>query len=138
MAAYKKILIVDDNRGLVNIIDFELRKEGFEVFTAYNGEDGLKKALDHKPDLIIMDIQLPGIDGHEATRRIRKVEEDENLPIIALTSFAMPVDRELALAAGCDGYITKPIDVKSFIDEINRFLAEMPTEAVKGETAEKD
>lgn len=134
----KRILVVDDNETNLYLIRFILEKGGHEVIEARNGLEGVELALQKHPDLVIMDIQLPGIDGHEATRRIRKEEADENLPIIALTSFAMPVDKELALAAGCDSYITKPIDVKSFIEEVNRFLAEMPTEAVKGETAEKD
>lgn len=134
----KRILVVDDNETNLYLIRFILEKGGHEVIEARDGLEGVELALQKHPDLVIMDIQLPGIDGHEATRRIRTAEADENLPILALTSFAMPVDRELALAAGCNSYITKPIDVKNFIDEINRFLAEMPKEAVKGDTAEKD
>ena len=118
----KRILVVDDNETNLYLIRFILEKGGHEVIEARNGLEGVELALQKHPDLVIMDIQLPGIDGHEATRRIRKIEAEENLPIIALTSFAMPVDRKLALAAGCDGYIQKPIDVDLLPAQVAAFL----------------
>ena len=123
----KKILVVDDNETNLYLIRFIMDKIGCDIVEARDGYEGVEMALKENPDLIIMDIQLPGIDGHEATRRIRASELPKDLPIIALTSFAMPVDKELALAAGCTGYITKPVNVQSFIAEMNKYLAEMPS-----------
>jgi len=134
----KKVLVVDDNDTNLYLIRFILQKGGYEVIEASDGLEGVKLALEEKPDLVIMDIQLPGIDGHEATRRIRGEESEQDLPIIALTSFAMPVDKELALAAGCNSYLTKPIDVQTFIAEVNRYLAEMQNKAVESESAKKE
>lgn len=122
----KRILVVDDNETNLYLIHFIMNKMGCEIIEARDGYEGVNKALQEKPDLIIMDIQLPGIDGHEATRRIRASDEGKDVPIIALTSFAMPADKELALAAGCTGYIPKPINVQSFMKEMNRYLKEIP------------
>ena len=133
-----KILVVDDNDTNLYLIRFILQKGGHEVIEARDGLEGVKLALEEKPDIVIMDIQLPGIDGHEATRRIRGKENREDLPIIALTSFAMPVDKELALAAGCNSYLTKPIDVQTFIAEVNRYLAETQNREVESGTAKKE
>jgi len=134
----KKILVVDDNDTNLYLIRFILQKGGHEVIEARDGLEGVKLALDEKPDLVIMDIQLPGIDGHEATRRIRGKESEQDLPIIALTSFAMPVDKEMAIAAGCNSYLTKPIDVQTFIAEVNRYLAEMQNKEIESGTAKKE
>lgn len=134
----KKILVVDDNDTNLYLIRFILEKGGHEVIEARDGLEGVKLALEEKPDLIIMDIQLPGIDGMEATRRIRASEAAGKVPIIALTSFAMPVDKELALAAGCNSYLTKPIDIQAFITEVNRYLVEMQNKAVESGTAKKE
>jgi len=101
---------------------FILKENGFEVIEARSGTEGVKLAVQEKPDLILMDIQLPDIDGLEVTKRIRASEADGNIPIIALTSYAMPGDRERIMAAGCTGYISKPIDVKTFIKEIEKCL----------------
>jgi len=101
---------------------FILKENGFEVIEARSGTEGVKLAVQEKPDLVLMDIQLPDIDGLEVTKRIRASEADGNIPIIALTSYAMPGDRERIMAAGCTGYISKPIDVKTFIKEIEKCL----------------
>ena len=134
----KKILVVDDNDTNLYLIRFILEKNGHKVIEARDGLEGVKLALEEKPDLVIMDIQLPGIDGHEATRRIRGEESEKVLPIIALTSFAMPIDKELAIAAGCNSYLTKPIDVQTFIAEVERYLAEMQEKAVESKAAQKE
>ena len=118
----KKILVVEDNEKNLYLIRFILKKNGYEVIDARNGEDAVRMAISEKPDLILMDIQLPGIDGLEATRKIRESEADGEIPIIALTSFAMAGDKEKALAAGCTGYIEKPINVETFIAEIEKYL----------------
>ncbi len=118
----KKILVVEDNETNLYLIRFILEKSGYEVIEAREGTVGVELAIKEKPDLIIMDIQLPDIDGLEATKKIRASEADGDIPIIALTSFAMAGDRERALAAGCTGYIEKPINPDTFIAEIEKFL----------------
>jgi len=118
----KRILVVEDNETNMYLIRFMLEKNGYEVIEAGDGAVGVELAVKEKPDLIIMDIQLPGIDGLEATKRIRASEADGDIPIIALTSFAMAGDRERALAAGCTGYIEKPINPETFMAEIEKYL----------------
>lgn len=118
----KTILIVEDNESNMYLVSFILQKNGYEVIKAWTGEEGVDLALKERPDLIIMDIQLPGIDGLEATRQIRKLEIDGSIPIIALTSFAMPGDKEKALNAGCTGYIEKPIEPATFMSKVEEFL----------------
>ncbi len=118
----KKVLVVEDNDDNLYLIMFILKKGGFEVIEARNGADGVEKAIKEKPDLIIMDIQLPDINGMEATRRIRASKADGDIPIIALTSYAMPGDRDKALAVGCTGYIEKPINTKTIMAEIEKYL----------------
>jgi len=118
----KRVLVVDDNEANIHLVSFILKRHGFEVMEARDGAEGVLLAVREKPDLVIMDIQLPDIDGLVATRRIRASEADGEIPIIALTSYAMPGDKEKALAAGCTGYIAKPIDVESFITEIEKYL----------------
>jgi two-component system cell cycle response regulator DivK len=118
----KKILVVEDNEANIYLIRFILSSVGYEVLEARSGEEGVERARKEKPDLVIMDIQLPGIDGLEATRRIRASEIDGKIPIVALTSYAMVGDREKALAAGCTGYIEKPINPETFIAEIEKYF----------------
>ena len=118
----KKILVVEDNETNIYLINFILEKNGYGVIQARTGEEGVELAIKEKPDLILMDIQLPGIDGLEATRRLRKSKADSGIPIIALTSYAMSGDREKVLKAGCTGYIEKPINPETFIAEIKKYL----------------
>lgn len=118
----KRILVIEDNETNIYLIGFILKKNGHEVIEARSGEEGLELAVKEKPDLILMDIQLPGIDGLETTKRIRKLEADKKTPIIALTSYAMTGDREKSLAAGCTGYIEKPINPDTFMGEIENYL----------------
>ncbi len=118
----KRILVIEDNETNIYLISFILKKNGHEVIEARNGEEGVEQAIKEKPDLIIMDIQLPGIDGYEATKRLRKTEANEEVPIIALTSYAMAGDRKKALKAGCTGYIEKPINPDTFLAEIEKYL----------------
>ncbi len=118
----KRILVVEDNETNMYLIKFILKKSGYEVIEAVEGAVGVELAVKEKPDLIIMDVQLPDINGLEATKRIRASEADGDIPIIALTSFAMAGDRERALAAGCTGYIEKPINPETFILEIEKYL----------------
>ncbi len=118
----KRILVVEDNVTNMYLIRFILEKSGYEVIEAREGAVGVELAIKEKPDLILMDIQLPDIDGLEATKRIRASDTDSEIPIIALTSFAMAGDRERALAAGCTGYIEKPINPETFIAEMEKYL----------------
>ena len=110
----KKILVVEDNETNMYLWRRILKNGGYEVIPATSGEEAIELAIKEKPDLILMDIQLPGIDGLEATRRIRKSEVDGEIPIIAITSYAMTGDKEKALSAGYTGYIEKPIDPEVF------------------------
>ena len=118
----KRILIIEDHESNIYLISFILKNHGYGVLEARSGEEGITLACNARPDLIITDIQLPGLDGLETTRRIRQSEGNEKIPIIALTSYAMMGDRERALAAGCTGYIEKPINPETFINEIERYF----------------
>ena len=120
----KKVLVVEDNEKNMYLISFILEKMGHRVLQADTGEKGIELASREQPDLILMDIQLPGIDGLEATKRIRQYGD---VPIIAITSFAMTGDRERLLAAGCNGYIEKPINPETIMGEIAAYL-EKPEE----------
>lgn len=112
------ILLVEDNRANVMVFRDLLEAEGYHVDCVNNGEDAVAAATELEPTLILMDIQLPGMDGLTATRILREDKKMRNVPIIALTSYAMPGDREKFLVAGCSGYIKKPIRVKEFRKEI--------------------
>ena len=118
----KKILVVEDNEINMYLSCRILKSSGYEVIEARTGEEGVELSIKEKPDLVIMDIQLPGIDGLETTKRIRESEADGEIPIIALTSYAMAGDRKKALKAGCTGYIEKPINPETFMGEIKKFL----------------
>ena len=123
----KRILVVEDNTTNFYLLNFILEKKGYEVLAAKSGEEGVEIAIKEKPDLILMDIQLPGIDGFEATQRIRNSKANGKVPIIAITSYAMTGDKEKALVAGCTGYIKKPINPETFISEIERYLGTRET-----------
>ena len=117
-----EILLVEDNRANQMVFRDILEAEGYSVKCVGNGEDAIAAATELEPALILMDIQLPGMDGLTATRILREDRKMRNVPIIALTSYAMPGDREKVLVAGCSGYITKPIRVKEFRKEIAAVL----------------
>jgi two-component system cell cycle response regulator DivK len=116
------ILLVEDNGSNMYLITFILKKNGYNVLQAFTGEEGVQIALKEKIDLILMDIQLPDINGYEATKRIRASKVDYNVPIIALTSFVMAGDEEKALSLGFTGYLTKPIDPATFVQAIEKYL----------------
>src|SRR5688572_10873151 len=104
------ILIVDDSPANLKVARVALESEGFAVITAADGEEAWRMLGDLEPSLILMDLQMPGLDGFEVTRRIKSDPTRRHIPVIAVTAYAMKGDRERALAAGCDGYIAKPID----------------------------
>ena len=118
----KKVLVIEDNEANRYLMRKILQKLGYQVFEGVDGYSGVKIAIAERPDLIIMDIQLPVMDGYEATKKIRTIEETKDIPIIAVTSYAMVGDKEKILKAGCNVYIEKPIEPQSFIEEIKNFL----------------
>ncbi len=122
----KKVLVVEDNKDNLELMSYALRRAGYEVISAATGEEGIELALSEKPCFILMDINLPGIDGIEATKRIRSSEADGRVPIIAITSYAMRGDMEKILAAGCDGYFEKPIDPLTIVEQIVWLLETKP------------
>lgn len=117
-----KILIVEDNQDNRELIVKALRINGYKLIEAIDGEEAIEKAKSERPDLILMDLFIPKIDGYEVTRRLKGNDEFKNIPVIACTAHAMKGDMEDALAAGCDGYIPKPIDVRQLSKQINSFL----------------
>jgi len=118
----KKILIIEDNEQNLYLVTFILEKNGYDVIQARSGEEGVTLADKNEPDLILLDIQLPVMDGYSVARALRKNPVLKKKPIIAVTSFAMPGDREEALAAGCSGYIEKPIDPDTFMMQVAQHL----------------
>ncbi len=118
----KKILIVEDNEQNRYLMEYMLGQVGYRIVMAGSGAQAVTMAVVEKPDLILMDIQLPDMDGLEVTRRIREAEGGSGIPIVAVTSFAMVGDRKKALAAGCNGYVEKPINPETFLTEIGKYL----------------
>jgi two-component system cell cycle response regulator DivK len=117
-----KVLVIEDNEQNLYLITFILEKNGFAVVAARNGQEGIDKACKEDPALILLDIQLPLMDGYEVARRLRRIEAMKEIPVIAVTSYAMVGDREKSLAAGCTGYMEKPINPVTFMDEIKKYL----------------
>jgi two-component system, cell cycle response regulator DivK len=118
----KRILVVEDHEENRQILRDLLGHAGFEMLEAHSGEDGVTAAARERPDLILMDIQLPGIDGYEVTRRIKADPALRAIPIIAVTSYALSGDDRKALAAGCDAYVTKPFSPRALLAKIRGFL----------------
>ena len=118
------LLIIEDNYQNFYMMRFLLEKNGFRVIGAENGREGIEKALRHKPQAILLDIQLPEMDGYAVAEELKKHGELNDVPIIAVTSYAMVGDRERILAAGATGYIEKPIDPDTFVAEITSHIPE--------------
>jgi two-component system cell cycle response regulator DivK len=119
----KRILVVEDQEDNRQILRDLLGNAGYEMTEAENGQDGVAAATEQRPDLILMDIQLPIMDGYEATRRIKANPALKNIPIIAVTSYALSGDEGKALAAGCDAYVTKPYSPRQLLAKVKEFLA---------------
>jgi CheY-like chemotaxis protein len=117
-----KILLVEDNEMNRDMLSRRLGRKGYDVVIAMDGEEGVKMAQEELPDLILMDMSLPVVDGWEATRRIKAMPELRRIPIIGLSAHAMAGDREKAMAAGCDDYDTKPVDFPRLQDKIEDAL----------------
>ena len=118
----KVILIVEDDPKNLKLFRDVLNIKGCETLEATDGRQGVDLAREHKPNLILMDMQLPVMDGFEATRRIKSDEVLSNIPIIALSALAMSGDREKMMAAGCDDYLSKPINIKEFLSTIEKYF----------------
>ena len=118
-----RILVVEDNALNLELVTDLLEANGFEVLPAQTAEEGIELACRCAPDLILMDVSLPGLDGLAATKALRADPETRHLPIIALTAHAMKGDEQVALDAGCDGYLAKPIDTRSFGSKVANFIA---------------
>jgi len=121
------ILVVDDNEGGLLLASAVLQREGFRVDSAGSADEVLERLSERVPDLILMDVQLPGQDGLSLTRQLKADPATASIPIVALTAHAMATDREQAIAAGCIGYISKPIETRTLGDLIRGFLAEAET-----------
>jgi CheY-like chemotaxis protein len=117
------VLVIEDNEQNLYLMRFLLEKNGFTVLEAMDGVKGVETAKETKPDLILLDIQLPRMDGYTVARELRKNSNLSGVPIIAVTSYAMVGDRERILAAGADGYIEKPIDPERFVGQITKHLS---------------
>jgi two-component system, cell cycle response regulator DivK len=117
-----RILVVEDNPKNMKLVRDVLEYAGYEVIEATSGEDGVRLAEIERPQLILMDLQLPGIDGTEALRQIRGGRDGRDVPVVAVTAFAMDEDRTRAFASGFDGYVEKPISVRSFREQVQAFL----------------
>lgn len=118
-----KILIVEDNEFNLDVL-VQLLEDDYQLATAENGAVGIKLAAQEQPDLILMDMSLPVMDGWEATRRIKADDDLKHIPVIALTAHAMSGDEQKALAAGCDGYLAKPLDEDLLFETLDQFLSD--------------
>ena len=120
--ANETVLVVEDNEMNMKLVRSLLQIGKYRVLEAVDGESGIKLAREHHPDLILMDIQLPGMDGLTATREIKNEPAVKDISVVALTSYAMQGDEEKARDAGCAGYIAKPIDTRRFLETVGQFL----------------
>ena len=118
----KRILIVEDNMDTYELVHFILEKNNYDTFLAVNGRDGVNAAIKQKPDLIIMDLSMPEMDGWTATGLIKRDSQTSHIPLVALTAHALPGDRQRAMDAGCDEYITKPMDLDELVEAVNYWV----------------
>jgi len=119
----KKILVVDDEVYILHILDFSLGAEGYEVITAADGEEAIEKARTERPDLVVLDIMMPKVDGFEACRRLKGDPETNQIPVILLTAKGREVDRQMGIEVGADDYIIKPFSPTKLIEKIGSFLS---------------
>ena len=119
------ILVVDDERDIVRLVEYNLLEEGYRVITAMNGQDALKMATEHRPNLIILDLMLPGMDGREVCKILKKQSETEHIPVIILSAKASEVDRVIGFELGCDDYVVKPFNTRELILRVKAVLRRM-------------
>ena len=120
----KTILIIEDNPDNMKLITFILEKHGYRTIAAFSGREGIDLVFKESPDVVLLDIQLPDMNGLDVLKAIRSSEADSHLPIVAVTSFAMSGDRQRLMAAGCTGYIEKPINPDTIMHEIRRYAGD--------------
>jgi len=118
----KKLLLVEDNEMNRDMLSRRLERRGYQVLIAIDGEQGIAAAVEHRPDLILMDMSLPVLDGWESTRRLKQQPDTQGIPVLALTAHAMAGERDKALAAGCNDYDTKPVDFTRLLGKIETLL----------------
>jgi DNA-binding response OmpR family regulator len=123
-----RILVVDDEIYIVHILDFSLGMEGYEVITALDGEQALEKLKTEKPDLIVLDIMMPKLDGYEVCKSIKSSPETRHIPVILLSAKGRNVDQKLGFDVGADDYITKPFSPRKLVERINQLLGQAVTE----------
>jgi two-component system, cell cycle response regulator DivK len=119
----KTVLLVEDNEDNLVVYRTILEHVGYRVLEARDGEEGVRRAREDHPDIILMDISIPKMDGWEATRHLKASDDTRGIPVIALTAHALEEDRQRALQVGCDGYLAKPIEPRRVVEEVGRFLA---------------
>lgn len=120
----KRVLVIEDNEQNLYLVTFLLERNGYRVSAARDGVIGIEQAAREIPDLILLDIQLPLLDGYAVAKQLKSRDELVDVPIVAVTSYAMPGDREKALESGCSGYIEKPINPDTFMTQIEHFLGQ--------------
>jgi two-component system cell cycle response regulator DivK len=120
-----RILVVEDNMDNYQLVRFILERAGYDVFLAVNGRDGVDAARLQRPDLILMDLGMPEMDGWIATEKLKSDDTTKSIPLYALTAHTLPVERKRALLAGCDGYVSKPIHMEGFLEVIDGAFAKM-------------
>jgi len=125
-----KVLIVEDEQGVVHLLRARLEPEGFQVIAAYNGQEGLRAVTEARPDLVILDLTLPGLDGFELCRRIRQQPETARLPILVLSGRTEEVDKVVMLELGADDYVTKPFNTKELVARVKTLLRRVSTPAL--------
>ncbi len=118
----KRVLVVDDEIYIVHILEFTLTMEGYEVLTAADGEEALRRIANDSPDLVVLDIMMPRMDGYEVLRRLRADDEFRHLPVILLSAKGRPIDRETGLEIGADDYIVKPFSPRRLLEKIHDLL----------------
>ena len=118
-----KVLLVEDNEMNRDMLSRRLKKKGYEVVMAFDGQRGVEMAAEESPDIILLDMSLPVMDGWDAARNLKASDKTKSIPIIALTAHAMAGDRDKALGAGCDDYDTKPVDIKRLLEKIEGWLS---------------
>lgn len=130
----KRVLVIEDNEQNRYLVTFLLERDGFEVVHAATGIGGIEKAHEEEFDLILLDIQLPAMDGYAVVKALRTHPPLEQVPVVAVTSYAMAGDREKALEAGCDGYLEKPINPETFVADVRRYLSREDRARAEGGT----
>ncbi len=128
----EKILIIEDNSQNVRLLKMALRAKGYTLLEAADGEEALDMAINNKPDLIIMDIQLPKVNGVEVTKKLRQMSDFKQTPIIAVTAYAMKGDEEKIMKAGCDAYLSKPINTRQLPEIVAKMLLQRQKDSIEG------